>query len=310
MTRDDGDEEPPAPRRRGRDAEGRDEGGRDGGGRDRGGRGSFRRRELEEIEAHTAVRPTVVFELLRREGETEMRRPVSALALSGLVAGVAIGFSVLGEALLREGLPDRPWRPLIENLGYTTGFLIVILGQMQLFTENTITPVASLLIGRTRAMALGLARIWAVVLAANLAGAALFAGFALWSGAFAPGAVAVMIELSRDATGHGFAETLARAVPAGWLIAALVWMGPTAAGARALIVLVLTYVIALADLSHVVAGSVEAAMMVFHGPMRAEDALLRFVLPALIGNVIGGSALFTLLVWGQIRAELPRGDAR
>ena len=293
MMLDDGDAAAPAPR---------------GEGHDEGRRGSFRRRELEEIEAQTAVRPTVVFELLRREGEIEMGRPMSALLLSGLVAGVAIGFSVLGEALLREGLPDRPWRPLVENLGYSTGFLIVILGQMQLFTENTITPVASLLIRRTRALALGLLRIWAVVLAANLAGAALFAAFALWSGAFQPSTVEVMIGISRHATGHGFSETLVRAIPAGWLIAALVWIGPTAGGARALIVLVLTYVIALADLSHVVAGSVEAAMMVFDGPMSLEDALLFFVLPALIGNVIGGSALFTILVWGQIRAELPSAD--
>jgi formate/nitrite transporter FocA (FNT family) len=272
---------------------------------DRRVRPGFRDRELEEIESKSAVRPTVVFEVIRREGEAEMRRPVSALLLSGLVAGVAIGFSLLAEALLRKSLPDAPWRPLIENLGYTVGFLIVILGQMQLFTENTITPVASLLIRRSWAMAAGLAKIWVVVLAANLIGATLFAAFARWSGAFGADALSAMIAISEDATAHGFLGTLIRGVPAGWLIAALVWIGPTADSGRALIIVSLTYLIALADLTHVVAGAAEAALLVFDGRMGAEIALWRFVAPAVIGNVIGGSALFTLLVWGQIRAELP-----
>ncbi len=268
--------------------------------------GAFRERELEEIESKSAVRPTVVFEVIRREGVLEARRPVSALALSGVVAGFAIGFSVLAEGLLRRFLPDAPWRPLIENLGYSVGFLIVILGQMQLFTENTITPVASLLIQRSRAMWLGLVKIWSVVLLANIGGAALFALFALRSGALPPETLDAMRAISAKATGYGFEGTLVRGVPAGWLIAALVWIGPSAGAGWALIIVALTYLIALADMTHVVAGSVEAALLVFDGKMGLVPAARDFALPALIGNVIGGSALFTLLVWGQIRAELPR----
>ena len=277
--------------------------------RGEGGGQGFREREIEEIEAHSAVRPPVLFEVIRREGETEMRRPVSALLLSGLAAGFAIGFSVLSEAALRRGLPDAPWRPLVENLGYSVGFLIVMLGQMQLFTETTITPVASALIRRGRETALGLARVWAAVLIANLAGATLFAAFVLHTPAVPPDVLAPMLEISAKATDGGFRATLASAVPAGWVIAALVWLGPTADGARAFVIVGLTYMIGLAEFSHVIAGSAEIALLLLDGRIGPEAAFGGFLAPALLGNVIGGSALFTLLVWGQIRAELPRADA-
>jgi formate/nitrite transporter FocA (FNT family) len=268
----------------------------------------FEEREIAEIEAHSAVRPPVMFEAIRRQGEEEMRRPVSALALSGLAAGIAMGFSVYGEAALAMRLPDAGWASLVSDLGYSAGFLIVILGQMQLFTENTITPVCSVLERPTRRMAVCLARIWTVVLTANIAGAALFALATLHGGAVDDALLGEMLAISEKAAGYSFLETLARGAPAGWLIAALVWLTPSAEGSRALLVILITYLIALGDLSHVVAGSAEAALLVFDGHADFADAYGNFVLPALIGNVLGGSALFTILVWGQIRSELPRGD--
>jgi len=270
---------------------------------------SFSRREIEEIETQAAVRPPVVFELIRRQGEEELKRPTSALALSGLVAGVAIGLSVLAEALLRVHLPDAGWRPLVENLGYSVGFVVVIVGQMQLFTENTITPVCSVLERPTWPMLGRLARIWSVVLAANVAGAALFAAFFLQPGVVAPPVLAAMLDISAHATGHPPLQTLLRGVAAGWMIAALVWMMPTAGGAKATLIVLMTWLIALADFAHIVAGSAEAALLWLDGRRDAAPLLLGFFLPALAGNVLGGSALFTALVWGQIRVELPSGNA-
>src|SRR3954465_414824 len=97
--------------------------------------------ELQEAQEKSSVTVHVVHEAVRREGEEELKRTNSALAWSGLAAGLSIGFSVILEGLLRAKLPDSPWRPVISKFGYSAGFVLVILGRQQLFTENTLTPI-------------------------------------------------------------------------------------------------------------------------------------------------------------------------
>ena len=263
-------------------------------------------REQEEIESKTPISPPAVFEVIRRAGRRELMRPASALLAAGLVAGVALGFSLLTEALLRAHLPPAEWRPLVENLGYTVGFVIVIMGRLQLFTENTITAVMPVLEARLARALRRLLRLWALVLLANLVGAAAF-GTALWAAqVYDPALWRAAEAIARHATGHGPLEALFRGVGAGWLIAALVWtMSTTERGHLALIVL-FTYVIALAGFTHVVAGTVEATAVVLAGHMGPWAALTGSVLPTLAGNILGGTVLFTLLAWAQIRAELHR----
>src|SRR5690606_7339090 len=100
--------------------------------------------EREQAADLTDVKTSVIYEVIRREGEHELQRSFSALWWSGVTAGLALSTSVLCKGFLAALLPDAPWAPLVSNFGYTLGFLIVILGRMQLFTENTITPVLSL----------------------------------------------------------------------------------------------------------------------------------------------------------------------
>jgi len=260
--------------------------------------------ELRQIEAIAPIRAPAVFEAIRREGQAELERPTSALALSGLIAGLALGFSVLTEALLRKHLPDAPWRPLVENIGYTVGFMIVILGQMQLFTENTITAVCPVLDDPGRRMLGRLAKLWSVVLAMNLIGASAF-GYALYATrVFDPDLWIAVEALSRHATSYGFGETVVRAVAAGWLIAALVWVLPNSENSQLSLIVIVTYLIALGDFSHVVAGTTEVSTLVFSGEVGLGAALRGFILPALIGNVLGGTVFFTVLTYGQIRVEL------
>ncbi len=132
-------------------------------------------REAEEVEHRTSVKAHVVHEAVRRDGDAEFERPASALATSGFAAGLSMGFSFISEGLLRHYLPDAPWRPLIAKLGYSIGFLIVILGRQQLFTENTLTAVLPVLARRNWASLGRMLRLWGIVLAANLTGAHLIA---------------------------------------------------------------------------------------------------------------------------------------
>ena len=97
----------------------------------------------EQSEVREAQRPRapVVYEIIRLQGESELRRPAASLWWSGVAAGISIGFSFLSQAALGAGLPQSQWNHVIASFGYAVGFIIVILGRQQLFTENVLTAV-------------------------------------------------------------------------------------------------------------------------------------------------------------------------
>lgn len=261
------------------------------------------KQEQDALEEATKLTPRLIYELIRRDGEEELERPTTSLIWSGVAAGIMISFSVVGEAIFRTYLPDAPHRYLVENLGYTLGFLIVILGRLQLFTENTITTVLPVMIRPTPAHALRMARLWAIVLAANVVGAFAIATFFMAGGL--PDALhPAVTELSNHATGMGAADSFMRGIPAGILIAALVWALPQAKGTDAFVIIAFTWLIAAGDFTHVVAGSVEMAWLMVHGALGFGAAVGGFFLPVLAGNIVGGTAIFAFMAWGQVKEEV------
>ena len=101
--------------------------------------------EKNMLRENAPLQPKVIFHIIREEGEEEMSRSFRALAFSALAAGVFVSFSFLFRACFRMYMAEYSWEPLISSLGYTVGFLIVILGRMQLFTENPITTIIPVL---------------------------------------------------------------------------------------------------------------------------------------------------------------------
>lgn len=258
-----------------------------------------------QIEAQRRLRADQIFEVVRRDGEAELNRPIVSLAWSGVAAGLAIGFSLVTEAVVLSRLPvDETWAPLVADWGYTVGFVLVILGRLQLFTENTITPVMPICHAPTMRNLLSLVKLWSIVFAANVVGASLFGLFMMESGSIPDEVKHAILSLSRHGVDGAFGQTVAQGVGAGFLIAALVWLLANARGSELLLVICITYVIALCDFAHVIAGAVEMAALVVGGGLGMGSALIDFMLPALIGNVIGGTILFTLIAYGQIRREL------
>lgn len=262
--------------------------------------------QQEEIKEASKLSPTTIYEVIRLDGEEELRRNKLSLMWSGISAGIVISLSVLGEAIFRAHLPDTPARYLIENLGYSLGFLMVIVGRMQLFTENTMTTVLPLLdkpgcgvLGRTAAL-------WAIVLIANVIGAFVVALFYAYGGALGDDLMAAMFELSLHAVGFEPGEAFARGIPAGVLIAAIVWMLPQVKDAAVAIIVIFTWLIAAGDFTHIVAGSVEMALLMVVGDLSVTDGVFDFFLPVLAGNVIGGTAIFTMLIYGQTRRDRER----
>lgn len=257
--------------------------------------------EERRIEEKTAIGAVVVHEAIRAEGEAELERPASALAWSALASGLSMGFSLVAEGLLRGHLPDAPWRPLIAKFGYSLGFLIVILGRQQLFTENTLTVILPLLHRRNWQTFLKVMRLWLIVLSANLVGAFLFT-LALREPIFQPFIVEAFQDIGREAMEPGAAAIFLKAIFSGWLIALMVWLLPTAESSKVAIIVIITYVVALGQFSHVIAGSVETLYLVATGGMQFVDYLLGYMLPTLAGNIIGGVSLVAALNHAQVVA--------
>jgi formate/nitrite transporter FocA (FNT family) len=256
--------------------------------------------ELREARERSSVTVHVVHEAVRREGEEELKRSTSALAWSGLAAGLSMGFSVILEGLLRSKMPDAPWRPVISKMGYSAGFVLVILGRQQLFTENTLTPILPLFHRKDRATLLNVGRLWVTVLLANMAGALAIA-WTLGNTAAFPAEVRVSFaDIGRESIAAGFGVVFLRGIFAGWLMAMLVWMLPFAESARFFVVVGVTWLIGLAGLSHVVAGAVEMMLLACTGAAPWHQVFGGYLLPALIGNIVGGVALVAVINHAQV----------
>jgi len=257
-------------------------------------------RQREEVEAQSRPNAALIHETIRAEGESELERTAWALSLSALAAGLSMGFSLIVQAELHANLPVGAARTLLSPFGYTIGFLIVVLGRQQLFTENTLTPILPLLHNRDASTLWRVARLWGLVLSANLAGTWLIAAALVHSNVFDAGILQAFAEISHSTLEESFGGTLVRAVFAGWLIALMVWLLPAAEGSRPLIIIIVTYVVGLAGFAHIIAGSVECAFMVQAGHANLADYIVRFFMPTLLGNVAGGVALVAVLNYGQV----------
>ena len=242
----------------------------------------------------------VTHEVVRREGRKELDRPVGALAWSGLAAGLSMGLSFATEAALRAHIPDAPWRPLVTKLGYPVGFVVVILGSQQLFTENTLTPIVPLLAKRTGELLRKVLTLWGVVLAANLIGTLLFALAAAGTVMFPLAMRDAFTAIGRESMDGSALAHFVRAVAAGWIIALLVWMLPAAGSAKVSVIVVMTWLIGVAGLAHVIVGSVEAQYLVFTGELSYPSFLLGYFLPVLAGNVLGGVTLVAAVNHAQV----------
>jgi formate/nitrite transporter FocA (FNT family) len=213
-----------------------------------------------------------------------------------------MGMSLVAEGLLRAHLPQARWTPLVAKLGYSFGYLLVVLGRQQLFTENTLTVMLPLLARRNLPTLKGVLRLWAIVLIANLAGVHLFIWVISHSAVFHPDVKQAFTEISAQAAGGSSSTILLKGVFAGWLIALMVWLLPAADSSRIAVVVIVTYVVGLGGFTHVVAGSLEVLYNVTTGAVPYATYLVGYLLPTLAGNIVGGVTLTAVLNHAQVVA--------
>lgn len=258
------------------------------------------------IEEYEKLSPNLIFEIIRHDGELELERQTLPLILSALAAGLMISFSFYFRSILNLYVGDAPWADAITGFGYTTGFLIVILGRLQLFTENTITTVIPLFREPTLKNLGKLLRLWTIVFLSNIVGTFIAALFMSSPHLASPDITAMLHQVSHHIMTPGAVDNIIRGIPAGMLIAAIVWMIPMSRGFSFFTILTFTYFISIGNFAHVVVGSCEAAYDVLMGTSTVYDYFFRFLIPTGLGNIIGGTCVFTLLVSAQVRSSQSR----
>ncbi|WP_420381596.1 formate/nitrite transporter family protein [Novosphingobium sp.] len=260
--------------------------------------------DRETVEKRKSPPARIVHEVIRQQGIEELDRPAASLVWSGVAAGVTIWLSLIAQAALMLKLPDTPWKPVIAALGYSVGFIVTILGRLQLFTETTIVAVLPLAthlswpnLGRTL-------RLWALVFGANMLGTLAVAILIPHVNLVTPELLGAMIDVSSHLKELTPGDAFARGIPAGFVLATIAWLLPNTRGQEVWVVTLLTYIIALASFSHVIAGSAEAWLLMMTGHATFAFAAFGFILPALVGNIVGGTGLFAVLAHAQVRSEL------
>jgi formate/nitrite transporter FocA (FNT family) len=261
-------------------------------------------REQKDVVERAAPRTPVIYEVVRTTGEEEMERPAVSLWWSGLAGGLSISFSLFAQSVIQTHLPDAAWAPLVRDFGYPLGFLMVILGRQQLFTENTITMVLPVMAKPSLACLGVMGRVWGIILAANLAGTLLAAVFCSFTPVLEPDVRGAMLAIAAHAMDKTWAEMFFQAITAGFLMAALVWLLPAAEGGQFFVIVAMTYLIAISGAAHIVAGSIESFMLVLNGSMDVGHLLGGFIVPALLGNIVGGTVLFAVISYAQVMKEI------
>ena len=256
--------------------------------------------EQQEIDELGRAKAIVIHEVIRLEGEHELQRPSLALAFSGLAAGLSMGFSLVAEGLIRSALPDESWRTLIASFGYTVGFLIVVLGRQQLFTEKTLTPILPLFNNPTPEIFGRVMRLWAIVLASNLIGGLIFAAIIGYTDIFSPEVRQAFAEIARKEMQGSFWTITLRGIFAGWLIALLTWLLPAVQTSRLSIIIIITYLVKLAGLAHIIAGSIAVFYLIVTEAITWGEYFGGFAIASLLGNIIGGVSFVAALNYGQV----------
>jgi formate/nitrite transporter FocA (FNT family) len=264
------------------------------------------RRHKPEPEASTGEhqknldRPSAeeIYEQVASNARQELKRSSVALAISGFAGGSFMGLSALGTAIALAMLGHSLGDEMISRMFYPLGFIVVIVGRAQLFTENTLYPVALVLAEKREFW--NTLRLWSIVLPSNVLGALAFAALVSLTPALNPHVVDALTQLGLDAIANPTATVFWSGVMGGWIIALAAWLvsGSHSITGSVMIIWMLTFIVGLGNFAHCIAtsGEILVAILTHHA---AWAAYPRWFFPAVTGNICGGVGMVTVLEYGQ-----------
>jgi formate/nitrite transporter FocA (FNT family) len=239
-----------------------------------------------------------IYKQVASNARQELKRSSLALAISGFAGGTFMGLSALGTAIALAMLGHSLGDQMISRMFYPLGFIVVIVGRAQLFTENTLYPVALVLSEKREFW--NTLRLWAVVLPSNVLGALAFAVLAGITPALNPHVVAELSQLGMEAIANPWATVFWSGVMGGWIIALAAWLvsGSHSITGSVMIIWMLTFIVGLGNFAHCIAtsGEILVAVLTHHAGWAVYP---RWFLPAVLGNICGGVGMVTVLEYGQ-----------
>lgn len=262
-------------------------------------------RHVAERRQEESSRPHAldIYERVCDDTAEELSRPQGSLFFSGLFAGLTIGLAPLAVALVSTSLgEDVKSTAFIASLLYPIGYVAVIIGRSQFFTENTLYPVMLTL--RRGEYLNRSARLWLIVLTMNLVGAFIFAGLAIWSGALDSPVKDQLVANGVDFTSGEFWDTFWSAIVTGFLLALVAWLveGCDTVTGRVAVIWSLAFIVSLGSFDHCIATTVTAFAALLDGALSLGETIEWFI-PVLAGNIVGGVAIVASINYGQVREE-------
>ncbi len=241
-----------------------------------------------------------IYDRVLVDARSELNRTASALACSGLAAGLFMGLTGLGVSGALATLPGHG-SEFVAELFYPLGFIAVVIGRAQLFTENTLFPVVLILEERRHVPAT--LRLWVVVLLANVLGALAFAMLATLTGALQPAVLTELVQLGATAAQEPVARVFTSGILGGLLIALMSWLVTSAQRTigQIAVIWLITFPVGMLGFAHCIASSGYILASVLAGATSGMTYLV-WLGAATLGNIIGGVLLVSLLNYGQVRA--------
>jgi len=241
-----------------------------------------------------------IFEKVEESAHQELRRSNHGLAFSGFAGGLTMGLTGIGVAASTVAMGGGN-HEFVPFLFYPVGFIAVIIGRAQLFTENTLYPVALVLSERRHMV--DMLRLWGIVFVCNILGAVAFAALVIETDALTPAIHTTLIQLGTTAVGGSSSHIFWSGVIGGWIIALVAWLVTASHWTIGQVVMIwlLAFLVGVGHFSHCIASTAEIMSAVFAGSVPFSRYLVWLSL-ATTGNIIGGVSMVTMLNFGQVKA--------
>lgn len=242
-----------------------------------------------------------IYERVVVEADEEMHRSIPELFFSALAGGFAISITFL---LYASGTHAAGGIPLLGAILYPLGFIYIIIGNYQLYTENTLPPVA-LVLDRIASIP-AMLRMYAIVLWGNLAGGTIGALVLAHGGVFDAATAQTATEIAMAGIETDWWSLFFKAAFAGLIVAGVVWMDFSVKNdmARVTLIYMAFLAIPLGGLFHIVVAATEVMFLVFTGVAGLWTGIVQFALPVLLGNTLGGILLVTVVNYLQTSDEI------
>ena len=263
------------------------------------------RKQEQEESPGTRLSVHEIHENITSAAEEELERPAASLLWSALGAGLTITFSFIAGAYLASLAEGDTAKEAMVSLAYPLGFIYVVLARHQLFTEQTLEPVLPLLEHPSGHRFGRMMRLWGLVLVANMVGALVMAFVLARTSMLELDLLAELDHVARAGTEGGFAGVFYKAIFAGWLVALMAWLiaATESTVGQMLLIWLTTAPISALGFKHSIAGSAEAFYRVLRHDATWGEMIGGFIVPAVLGNIVGGVVFVALLNYGQVAAD-------